>query len=729
MAAELSNGHTRSKPEWMVPGREVGDFDTSPAELARRIIRRNGAELLIVDDRDYGTGYALDAKTGLWHAGGDIWVRWLVEIADEMHANLIQAGLIGRPLGQAANQVHRLKRPGMVEQVRPMLRAMLEYLRARGEHCSDVTECKAEEIDTKLRYLGAANGVVDLHSGELLDPQQGRKALVTVAVPVDFDPSATHPDVDRLFAHLPEESAQWWWKVLGYHLRGAPSGRVYLVKGPPYGGKSTLIEALCATLGPYASKPAGGVLEDRRSRQESETQLTPGMEAFVPPRRLALMDEVKARRINNRLVKDLSGDGSVTWRGLHRDLRTDPATATMMMFCNDGSEPRLRLEDAGMRRRYRELPYPEIPEHLRDASFIGERIRSPDFQRALFARLVAEAAKAKPGAPPEDVPTVTEATHERIRGDVGEIVRFARRIVRSGGAHVTVSEAWIAWCKHNGVPIKATTVGGITRRSLGAALRDHVSGLPASKSYTVAGKSMRGWRGWQLLSVADAAALATPAAKMAERAINELLEAFSDLTAEEREQWRRELHHVVMQPAQLRVIDQVYGPDVEHRLRRVFPQAYGPNGEPLPRPIDEWRKEGYTDEQAAKLQDVQGIASLVMFAEIQLDATRPVSPALQQVRDRYHAIPIVTMGREDRALNYLGLADQELGVDATVEDLLAKAVALAKDDAVSFVNGRPAKTKLVIADPPKLSAEEARCFEDDLVADIKKLCGLPVGSQ
>ena len=165
-------------------------FDTSPAELARRVIVTYGAELLVVDDGDYGTGYALDVSTGLWRAAGDTWARWMVEIADEMIADVIRSGLSGKALTAAIAHVHRLKRPGMVDQVRPMLRAMLRYLRDRGERCAAVTECKADEIDADTRYIGARNGVVDLHAGQLLPAAKGRRHRVTMQVPVAFDPDA-----------------------------------------------------------------------------------------------------------------------------------------------------------------------------------------------------------------------------------------------------------------------------------------------------------------------------------------------------------------------------------------------------------------------------------------------------------------------------------------------------------------------------------------------------------
>ena len=217
------------------------------------------------------------------------------------------------------------------------------------------------------------------------------------------------------------------------------------------------------------------------------------------------------------------------------------------------------------------------------------------------------------------------------------------------------------------------------------------------------------------------------AAEVAEQVIKDLLAALPDLTDDQRKQLR-ELHQEVMQPDRLSAIDEVYGPNIEQHLKKAFPQVYDGDGKPLPTPIDEWQKAGYTKEQAAKLQDLQGIESLATFAQMHLDAIRPVSPAFQQVRDRYSALQIRTMGRENRAFNYLNQAHRELGIGATVKDLVAKAIALGKDDAVSRVNGQPAKQ--VYESPPRpISHEEARRFEENLETDIRKLCELPAASR
>ena len=479
--------------------RPGGAFNVSAAALARLVIERHGADLLVVDDGDFGTGYALDPTTGIWRPGGATWVQWLVGIAEDLVGEVIRSGLTGRALTAAIAQIQRVERPGMVEQIRRGLVGVLAHLRAGGTPCADVTECRAEAIDSNMRYLGTPAGVVDLHAGELLAPDQGRQALVTWQTPVAFDPAAHHDAVDRLFAHLDPAAVGWWWRVLGFHLLGAPSRRFYVAVGPHSGGKTTLANAIAGTLGPYASRPADDALE---ARGGSAAGLSPELEAFTAPRRWAIIDEAPRMRIAAPLLKRLSGDASQTFRRLHEQLRTVPATATVLVICNPGSVPKLRLQDEAMADRLRELPYPAV---TAPDPTMKETIETDSFRRAFLARLVAAAAAETPRVPPDDVPVVRAATAERVREDVGDVGEFARRIVR-GPDRLAFSHVWAAWTLSQDEVPQASEAGGIHKKGLTVAMRAHVPELPAPKQIRIAGKPnpVKGWKGWQLLDEAPA---------------------------------------------------------------------------------------------------------------------------------------------------------------------------------------------------------------------------------
>lgn len=484
-------------------------YDVTPHGIASNLLMQHGDRLLVVrsNQRSHSDLFVVD-ETGVWNRNDEMLHRWMVDHGETLRRQAMDEQMDDKAMMGLLRSIRSLFDPHRVKPVREMAATSLAVLREKykGSNADaggdfGVAVCLDTELDAALRYLGTESGVVDLHTCELLPPAEGRKHLVTHRAPAKWDADATHPDVERLLAHLPPDVRKWFWAVLGYALRGSPSARIYEVIGPPRAGKSGLLAAIAATLGPYAGVPPAELLE-YHSGAANGTGLSPGVVAMVPPRRLALFDEVKPARLNHKIMKDWSGDGAgVTWQPKYKDPRTDPVTATMVLFSNIGQEARLGMQDAGMRRRLCTLRFPAIPPDDVIEEFNTVRIRDPGFQTALLARLVKASSAGKTGSPPLPPSSVMASTADRIADDVGEIGRFARRLVR-GDEVLTVAEVWRAWCEHNDEPsAEATAAGGIPRQRLSMVLRDHVAGLPIPKQIRIKGKNHRGWHRWRLLTV------------------------------------------------------------------------------------------------------------------------------------------------------------------------------------------------------------------------------------
>ena len=651
-------------------------FDTSPAEIARRIIRRFGSKLLIVAPPQhtpevYSTGYALGSN-GLWRTGGDHWAFWLRSIADFMVKETMNQGWTNaKAMTSTIAAINRVKNTSLVEGVREHLRAELDSLRARRVQCKDVTECSAEDLDANPRFLGARNGVIDLHTGKLLAPEEGRRCLVTVSVPVSFNPDAEHEAVDLLFGHLGNELATWWWQVLGRGLRG-PTKRIYCAVGEPDGGKSTLLKALLLTLGPYARKAARGVLSS--SNRASETQLSPGLLAWLSPVRFVLSEEEKRRQyLDAGLMKDLTGMGYLSARGVRENLRQAQVTATTIMFSNRDSVPRLSLETEGMQNRFRELPYLKVPRV--DLRMSETTVSDPAFQEAFLARLVWWAARTP--EPPADIPAVVEATRDRVREDTGEIGAFAKRIV-GGGDVLTLKEVWSAWCKHVEVPPESAEAGGIRHLRFSATLRDYVTDLPAVKIVSKGGIKGRGWRGWKLLTVedAEAAAQALTAAQLAEQVVGDLINAFPELADEG-----------------------LRAPTMFSDYERDALNCRYRNGEEFNKAIEETTVPagqvevvGRDGERTGKIDLYTELSDEKRTARLRYEAMgilttaacimRPTGPVCEGAQERFNKLREAQYGRENVALVFLRIAEWELGrtdAEADAEAVVKRAVEL-KDD-------------------------------------------------
>ena len=206
------------------------------------------------------------------------------------------------------------------------------------------------------------------------------------------------------------------------------------------------------------------------------------------------------------LLKRLASGEPQTYRRLHEGLQTRKVTATIVLACNPGSIPRLKLQDAAMADRLCELPYPAVPEP--DPGF-RERIATEEFRTAFFARLVREATdmrnKLRAGEPPPAPRAVKEATRLRVHEDQGEIGQFSRRIAPADPSDtLKFADVWAAWCEHVDDEKDSVVAGGISKPMFGRRLRGFVEGLPSPQPRRLAGedgkrRSVRVWVGWTLL--------------------------------------------------------------------------------------------------------------------------------------------------------------------------------------------------------------------------------------
>ena len=176
--------------------------------------------------------------------------------------------------------------------------------------------------------------MIDLHTGQLLPPEEGRRALVTMSLPDPFDPEAEHPDVERLTAHLPRELAGYVWAMLAYCLHGQPARAFVVLTGPTGGGKSTLARAVQAALGPaYAGALGEGAVTPQRGGRGAN-QATPDMETVMPPRRIAFSPEVENLKPDPARLKALTGGDLQSWRPLYGHPRSGVPTATLWLLGN-----------------------------------------------------------------------------------------------------------------------------------------------------------------------------------------------------------------------------------------------------------------------------------------------------------------------------------------------------------------------------------------------------------
>lgn len=237
---------------------------------------------------------------------------------------------------------------GLVTSVFELLKAFL--------HVSDLL------FDSNPHILVFDDCVLDFQTNTRIPHSPTHYA--TNRLPFKYNPQATCPEWDRFLHHLPHaEFLQEW---AGYCLTPETRHEIALwLWGPPGGGKSTYVEALCAMLG--AKSCILGLSEIERS-QFALSQ--------IPGRTLAVSTEqpgriVKCPHIINALI---SGE-LITYERKFVNPVTIRSHVKLLWAMN--MLPTIGMDGVGMFRRVIPLHIPAVAESERDPALKAAIINNP----------------------------------------------------------------------------------------------------------------------------------------------------------------------------------------------------------------------------------------------------------------------------------------------------------------------------------------------------------------
>ena len=366
------------------------------------------------------------------------------------------------------------------------------------EAVEGVTVCQLADLDRPGQYMAAANGVIDLQTGQLLPPDDARRRLVTHhSGTVRYSPDAYHPAVDKLFGHLGEDRREYLLRWLGRAMWGQPPRGFLIVHGEPHSGKGTLFAALRSALGGYA----GFMSEDalRRPPSKHKTGPTPERQVLVESR-FALGEEAAGWEIGyERLKAHAGGEPFIPYQPKYGPERTVRVQATIILSANH--MPRLGLDDEATADRLGVVNYVR-PDKL-DPS-VKKAFDSGDAAEAMLALLV-KTAKANP--PVSDTIAVPESVREEIRdaiaAELSEFHIWLRGAVQQcpkADGRISTGIVWQAWAAHQGKSPDLDEINGQRRAGVAGAFRKAMS-APGAKHIRVPPGSdtvARGWLGYRL---------------------------------------------------------------------------------------------------------------------------------------------------------------------------------------------------------------------------------------
>jgi putative DNA primase/helicase len=234
---------------------------------------------------------------------------------------------------------------------------------------ADGIATRAEDFDADSLLLNIANGTLDLRTCIFREHQQAD--LLTKLAPVDFDPDATAPTWERFIARvLPEvELRAFVQRAVGYSLTGEVGEHVlFVLYGTGRNGKTVFLETIRAMLGDYShAAPAELILH----RDHGRGGPTPDRADLRGRRFVTASETGQGRRLDEPLVKELTGGDTINARYLHRNPFKFRPSHKLWLATNH--RPEIRGTDAAIWERIKPIPFVvTIPPQERDRRLLDK---------------------------------------------------------------------------------------------------------------------------------------------------------------------------------------------------------------------------------------------------------------------------------------------------------------------------------------------------------------------
>ncbi len=328
-----------------------------PAALGQDVMKT----LTDVGNADrFGARYQDELKyafgTGWMFWNGVFWQRdqlgQVIELAKALLRGVYQEG-------DALDDTARVAvaRHGVKSQQAARLHAMLDLAESLP-----ALAIKTEQLDSDDMLLGVANGVVDLHTGQL--QLSRREDLITRVSPVEFDAQAQCP---KFMAFLQQITGgkkplmTYLQRIVGYSLTGSTSEQcLFFLHGQGANGKSTFLNVLKDLLGnELAKQTPTETLMSNRSRATNDLARLAGV-------RVVMANEVEnGCLLAESLVKQMTGGDPISAR-FHYQEYFD-LIPKFKLFIAGNHKPTIRGRDQGMWRRIQLIPFETtIPAAQRD---------------------------------------------------------------------------------------------------------------------------------------------------------------------------------------------------------------------------------------------------------------------------------------------------------------------------------------------------------------------------
>ena len=211
---------------------------------------------------------------------------------------------------------------------------------------------QSTDLDQHLHLFNAADGTIDLHSGEIRNPD--RSDLITCVANASVRTNATCPRWTQFINEImcgDQAQIAYLQRLCGYMMFGDRGEQIIVyLQGDGANGKSVFIDVLSHVFGDYAGTISAKALIDRASGA------IPSDIASIAGKRLVTMSEFpEGTFINTTTVKSVTGGDRITARHLYKDwFEFRPQ---FQLVCAMNELPKVSETDEAYLRRVRIIPF------------------------------------------------------------------------------------------------------------------------------------------------------------------------------------------------------------------------------------------------------------------------------------------------------------------------------------------------------------------------------------
>jgi putative DNA primase/helicase len=302
------------------------------------------------------------------------------------------------------------------------------------------------EFDNDRYLINLNNGIYHLKEMKFMphDP----KYLLSRIAPVNYEENATHQKwtlfLERIFEGN-ESLINFLSRVIGYSLTGDVGERCFFVfYGNGHNGKSTFINVIEALLGPYSAITPFSTF-NRKANEGIPNDLA----ALHSVRFVSASEGESRRRLNESLIKQISGNDKIKARFLHQEWFQ--FTPEFKVFLNTNHKPIITGQDEAIWQRVKLIPFNEsIPPEERIPNF-HEQIINEELSGVLNWALKGLEDYWERGLDfPEEVVNATKGYREE-QDLIGQFLNECCKQVEGIECRAKdLYDSYVKWCEQNG---------------------------------------------------------------------------------------------------------------------------------------------------------------------------------------------------------------------------------------------------------------------------------------